>query len=114
MKVEWEQIQALFDEASALPERQRESFLRSACGDDVELLAELRSLLACDQSAPPAFLESQDNDSTVFVLKMTTRRIHYLARRSASSTYAASSVVEGWELSTLPNRLTRSALSPSK
>jgi serine/threonine protein kinase len=47
----WRQMDRLFDEALDLPREKRERFVREACGDDAELLNELRGmLLAHDQS----------------------------------------------------------------
>jgi len=44
----WERIQALFHEARARDECEREAFLEAACGDDAELLREVRALLEED------------------------------------------------------------------
>jgi eukaryotic-like serine/threonine-protein kinase len=45
----WEKVQELFHLASALPEHERASFLRTSCRDDTELMDEVLSLLASDQ-----------------------------------------------------------------
>jgi eukaryotic-like serine/threonine-protein kinase len=51
----WPRIEALFDEAAALPAPSRADFLVRECGEDVELRGEVESLLAADEEAP-AFL----------------------------------------------------------
>jgi serine/threonine-protein kinase len=45
----WERIQALFHDAVDLPADAREPFLQSACGDDLDLLAEVRASIEEDQ-----------------------------------------------------------------
>jgi serine/threonine-protein kinase len=45
----WERIQALFHDAVDLPADERESFLRGACGDDRELIADVRASIEEDQ-----------------------------------------------------------------
>ncbi|HTU45610.1 MAG TPA: serine/threonine-protein kinase [Bryobacteraceae bacterium] len=47
----WEQIQAVFLEASALSEPQRTAFLQKSCGGDAKLLAEVRAMLEADSRA---------------------------------------------------------------
>ena len=47
----WDRVEALFDEAASLAEAERAAFLSRACGDDVELRAEVESLLAADARA---------------------------------------------------------------
>src|SRR5262249_13964324 len=42
----WRRVEELFSEASELPEPDRVKFLDAACGEDVELRDEVRSLLA--------------------------------------------------------------------
>ena len=49
----WTQIQTLFDAALDRPPEKRETFLKEACGDDPDLLDEVRSLLAADANAHP-------------------------------------------------------------
>jgi serine/threonine-protein kinase len=49
----WTQIQTLFDAALERPPDEREAFLRSACADAPDLLAEVQSLLAADADAHP-------------------------------------------------------------
>ena len=49
----WTQIQTLFAAALERPPGAREAFLRTACGDDPDLLAEVRSLLAADADGHP-------------------------------------------------------------
>jgi eukaryotic-like serine/threonine-protein kinase len=46
----WNRIEKTFSEAVDLPEDRREEFLRNACVDDPDLLGEVRSLLAFDNS----------------------------------------------------------------
>ena len=45
----WERIQSLFHDAVDLPAAERDSFLRTACGDDHELLSEVRASIEEDQ-----------------------------------------------------------------
>ncbi len=52
----WQQIESLFHECLALPEESRLSFLREQCGDDRELCAEVKALLA-SAGEPMDFLE---------------------------------------------------------
>ena len=47
----WARIKELFDAALELDADQQEAFLRHACGDDKELLAEVNSLLAADRDS---------------------------------------------------------------
>ncbi len=47
----WRRVEALFDEASALPAGARAAFLATACGEDLELRGEIESLLAADERA---------------------------------------------------------------
>ncbi len=47
----WARIKGLFDAALELEAGQQEAFLRHACGDDQELLAEVNSLLAADRDS---------------------------------------------------------------
>ncbi|MEE4143454.1 MAG: serine/threonine-protein kinase [Halieaceae bacterium] len=49
----WQRIQQLFEESLARDPAERDAFLATACGDDAELLAELRSLLSHDASDGP-------------------------------------------------------------
>ncbi len=49
----WTQIQILFESALDRDPDEREAFLRTACADDPDLLAEVRSLLAADADAHP-------------------------------------------------------------
>ena len=52
----WNTIDELFGEASELAPPEREVFLRTRCGEDADLLREVRSLLDADASRP-SFLE---------------------------------------------------------
>ena len=47
----WRSIEALFDEAAALPPGERAAFLSRSCGTDFELRREIDSLLAADEKA---------------------------------------------------------------
>lgn len=48
---QWEQLQQIFLEATALPASERPEFLDEACGDNAELRAEVEKLLAEDDEA---------------------------------------------------------------
>ncbi|HET8645258.1 MAG TPA: serine/threonine-protein kinase, partial [Vicinamibacteria bacterium] len=45
----WHRIEALFDEAAALPPAERAAFLARACGNDQAMRAEIESLLEADE-----------------------------------------------------------------
>ncbi|MFZ0427563.1 MAG: serine/threonine-protein kinase [Acidobacteriota bacterium] len=47
----WRSVETLFEQATALPEAERRSFLEATCGTDRELLDEVLSLLDADRSA---------------------------------------------------------------
>lgn len=47
----WDRLQELFHAASGLPESEQEMFLRRECGDDLEMLEQLRGLLS-EQTDP--------------------------------------------------------------
>jgi serine/threonine protein kinase len=47
----WGRVEALFDEAAALEPGERAAFLSRACGDDLEIRAEVESLLVADARA---------------------------------------------------------------
>ena len=49
----WTRIQTLFDAALERDPDERDAFLQTACADDPDLLAEVRSLLAADAEAHP-------------------------------------------------------------
>ena len=49
----WTQIQTLFESALECTPDERDAFLQTACADDADLLAEVRSLLAADADAHP-------------------------------------------------------------
>ncbi len=53
----WQRIQELFEAVLARPDAERRSFLVSACGDDVDLLREVGSLIEADGKAH-SFLET--------------------------------------------------------
>ena len=53
----WQSIEELYHEASGLPVGERESFLHAACGEDRNLLLEVRSLLEYGEM-PQSVLES--------------------------------------------------------
>ena len=44
----WERIQVLFHEAADRPASQREAFLKSSCGDDPALIADVLAMLEED------------------------------------------------------------------
>ena len=48
----WHVIEGLYHSASDLPGEQRDSFLQSACGEDVNLLEEVASLLKYGTTGP--------------------------------------------------------------
>ena len=54
----WQQIEAVFNQALAVPLAERESFLITACGDDQDLRAELDSLLSEVSHADPFLSET--------------------------------------------------------
>jgi len=79
----WRRIEALFDEASALPAGERMAFLSRACGEDLEMRSEVESLLAADESAGeflgrPAFPETPP----LFPASLVGRRIGHYAVES--------------------------------
>ncbi|MDQ3801949.1 MAG: protein kinase, partial [Acidobacteriota bacterium] len=45
----WQRIEKIFEAALALPPPERESFLALACGEDVELRAQVEAMLAADE-----------------------------------------------------------------
>lgn len=47
----WRRIETLFEEAAALPARERATFLSERCGEDLALRGEIESLLAADEQA---------------------------------------------------------------
>ena len=49
----WTQVQTLFEAALDRDPSERDAFLQTACADDPDLLAEVRSLLAADANAHP-------------------------------------------------------------
>ncbi|MCK4658824.1 MAG: serine/threonine protein kinase, partial [Phycisphaerae bacterium] len=53
---QWQRTQELFDQALALPVEERDAFLTDACGADMELRVEVKSLLVQDEEALPGFL----------------------------------------------------------
>jgi len=46
----WQRIQAVFQDAAALPQSEQHAFLKIACGDDEELLSDLLAMLDQDAS----------------------------------------------------------------
>ncbi|MEJ2494039.1 MAG: serine/threonine-protein kinase [Ignavibacteriaceae bacterium] len=66
----WEKIGILFDEALKLDEPERTAFLQSACGDDIEMLEEVRSLIEADTNIP---LVLKDNADAINI----SRRLEY-------------------------------------
>jgi len=53
-------IKEIFHQAAELAVEDREGFLRQACGEDANLLAEVRRLLQAAKDTPDSFLESAD------------------------------------------------------
>ena len=49
----WDRIAAIFHDAASGPESERRAFLDAACGDDAELMAEVRNLLKGDCRGAP-------------------------------------------------------------
>ena len=47
----WEKINEIFNNALELPSAERESYVERECGDDAELLDEVRSLLGAESQA---------------------------------------------------------------
>ena len=45
----WDEVQKLFEKALEINTSERESFLKSECGDDEELFDEVTSLLSADE-----------------------------------------------------------------
>ena len=56
----WEKIGILFDEALKLGEPERTEFLQSVCGDDIEMLEEVRSLIEADTDIPSVLKDNAD------------------------------------------------------
>ncbi len=54
--VDWKRVQEVFSEAINLSGTERAVFLKSQCGDDADLLAEVNSLLDSDKRIPTAFM----------------------------------------------------------
>jgi len=53
-----DQVKAVFSDALELPPEARRDFLDRSCGTDEDLRAEIESLLAGEQAAPDAFMQS--------------------------------------------------------
>ena len=47
----WNRIQSLFEQAVALPESERSTFIRAECGNDEQLIDEIEALIAADSDA---------------------------------------------------------------
>jgi eukaryotic-like serine/threonine-protein kinase len=58
----WEKIGIIFDEALNLSEPERSEFIKSACGDDIEMQNEVKSLIEADSKVPPV-LKAQAGDA---------------------------------------------------
>ena len=56
----WSKVESITDLVLAEPEAARETVLLRACGDDAELLAQVRQLLASMEEAPDGFLDLED------------------------------------------------------
>jgi serine/threonine-protein kinase len=73
----WRRIEALFDEAAALPAKERGPFLSRACEDDPGMRGEVESLLAADDRAA-GFLERPVVSAAAPPASLVGRRIgHY-------------------------------------
>jgi serine/threonine protein kinase len=59
---QWQKIGIIFEEALKLTEPERTEFLLNACGNDYELLAEVRSLIEADTNVP-SVLKGQASDA---------------------------------------------------
>ena len=59
---QWQKISIIFEEALKLAEPERTEFLLNACGDDSELLSEVRSLIEADNHVP-SVLKGQASDA---------------------------------------------------
>ncbi|MFZ0454677.1 MAG: serine/threonine-protein kinase [Ignavibacteriaceae bacterium] len=59
---QWQKIGIIFEEALKLDEPERTEFLLDACGNDSELLAEVRSLIDADTNVP-SVLKGQASDA---------------------------------------------------
>ncbi len=71
-------MEEVFQTAADLPRTEREEYLRKACGNDAELLAEVRELLASDEQAQ-GFVERQVEDG---VMSLETVEIAQVERRA--------------------------------
>lgn len=63
----WEHIKEIFDDALGRDEAERDAYLHEACGDDADLLAELRSLLAAFAEGflePPSSVERPESEAS--------------------------------------------------
>jgi len=58
----WEKIGIIFDEALKLGEPERSDFIKSACGDDIEMMNEVKSLIQADFDVP-SVLKAQVADA---------------------------------------------------
>ena len=58
----WQRVQELFEAALACSPEERDTLLAERCGDDAELRAEVESLLAHDEQAPPEFMHPPQID----------------------------------------------------
>ncbi len=55
----WKRAEDLFYEAVEVDPAERQAWVKAACGEDTELLAEVESLLECDQAAGDGFVLRQ-------------------------------------------------------
>lgn len=55
MPMPWHQVRALFEQVCELDPKERKSELAKRCEDDPDLRAEVESLLAASDAAPPFF-----------------------------------------------------------
>lgn len=78
----WQQIRAIFDESLRLAPAARREYVRSACGDDTALLAEVEALLASHDAAEsfleaPAFQNIPDASGAFNSIGSGDRLAHY-------------------------------------
>jgi eukaryotic-like serine/threonine-protein kinase len=70
----WKRIDELFAEAADIPDpRARHDFLAHACGEDLELLEEVQSLLDNQSDGAPVFQEAVDDAVVTFAADGTER-----------------------------------------
>ena len=63
----WDRLQSLFGSAVDLPPDEQERFLDAACGEDLELLADIRSLLASDLKGGEAISSAVGEEASLIL-----------------------------------------------